>query len=911
MKIEEIRSRFLKYFERNGHTVVESSPLIPQNDPTLLFVNAGMVQFKDVFLGKDPRPYTRAVTVQKCVRAGGKHNDLENVGFTARHHTFFEMLGNFSFGDYFKKDAIRFAWEFVTQELKLPKDRLFVTVFEKDDEAAEIWHQQEGVPKDRIYRFGEKDNFWSMGDTGPCGPCSELFIDRGAQYGCGKSTCAMGCDCDRYMEFWNLVFMQYDRDSTGKLTPLPKPSVDTGAGLERIASILQEVATNYDTDGFSEVIARTSQLAQEVTETKPTYSPSSPDAASFRVIADHSRSAAFLIGDGVMPSNEGRGYVLRRIMRRAIRHGKKLGFTAPFLHKTVGYVVDQMKGAYPDLVEKRAFIEKATLAEEEQFFRTLEKGLQLLDEETAKIGSAKALPGAVAFKLYDTFGFPLDLTRVICSEKNLSVDEAGFEKCMDAQRAESRKNWKGSGQASLDAIYLKLVGELREKNRLPKFVGYHSHSADAECVAILAAQGETLQSVAEFTAPSLAQSADSTEKSALIECVFAETPFYGESGGQAGDHGRVRSHDGAFEGEVIDVQKPTPELIVAHVRPIKGTLRTGMRILQETDTELRALTARNHTATHLLHWALREVLGKHVKQAGSLVNSDLLRFDFSHFQAVTEEEIQRIEDLINEKVWNGDSVLKAEMAKDQAIAMGAMAMFGEKYGDVVRVVRVGDYSTELCGGTHVDNSAEIHLFKIASEGGIAAGVRRMIAHTSKGAFEYLRSREKILRGVRDQLKAASVEEVQGRIERIFQNERELKKQIDGFQAKAAAGEVDTILESAIPIAAGGKLLAAVCLPDNQGIKKLRDLADRLKQKAPDAVVVLGLEEPEAKKAALLIAVGPQGPKGVQANELLKQLAPFIDGKGGGKPDLAQAGGTKPQGLSDAIAQARRSLSAGV
>ena len=847
----EIRTRFLKYFEKNGHAVVESSSLVPSNDPTLLFTTAGMVQFKDVFLGKDRRSYTRAATAQKCVRAGGKHNDLENVGFTARHHTFFEMLGNFSFGDYFKKDAIRFAWEFVTKELGLPKDRLYVTVFTTDDEAADIWHQQEGVPKDRIYRFGEKDNFWAMGDTGPCGPCSEIFYDRGEKYSCGKPTCGMGCDCDRYVEFWNLVFMQYDRDASGKLNPLPKPSVDTGSGLERVALILQDVETNYDTDGFVNILSRTGELLGRA------YDRKAKDATSFRVIADHSRAAAFLIGDGVLPSNEGRGYVLRRILRRAIRHGKKLGFTGPFMHKTSGFVIDQMKEAYPDLQEKRAFIEKAILAEEEQFFRTLEKGLQLLDEEVAKLGGgSKQLPGTVAFKLYDTYGFPLDLTRVICEEKGLTVDEAGFEKAMDAQRAESRKHWKGSGGQAL------------------------------------------------------AQSADSTEKASIIECVFAETPFYGESGGQVGDHGRVRTHDGSFEGEVIDVQRPVPELIVAHVRPIRGTIRVGARYLQETDTEIRALTARNHTATHLLHWALREVLGKHVKQAGSLVAADLLRFDFTHFQAVTEDELQKIEDLINEKIWAGNGVMKKEMPKDEAIALGAMAMFGEKYGDVVRVVRVGDYSTELCGGTHVDNSAEIHLFKIGTESGIAAGVRRIIAYTSKGAFEYLRSREKDLRRVRDVLKAASSDEILGKLERMQAREKDLQKQIERFQAKAAAGEVDEMLAKAAPIPVGGRFVGAVAATDPQGMKKLRDLAEIIKQKMPDAVIVLGMKDAEGTKANLLVAVGPQAPKSHASNEILKPLAAMIDGKGGGKAEMAQAGGTKPGALADAIAAARKSLGLG-
>jgi alanyl-tRNA synthetase len=898
MKAAEIRSKFLKYFERNGHTIVESSPLVPQNDPTLLFTNAGMVQFKDVFLGKDPRPYTRATTSQKCVRAGGKHNDLENVGFTARHHTFFEMLGNFSFGDYFKKDAIHFAWEFVTKELKLPKDRLYVTVFEKDDEAADLWHQQEGVPRDRIYRFGEKDNFWSMGDTGPCGPCSEIFIDRGQKHSCGKPTCGMGCDCDRYMEFWNLVFMQYDRDASGKLTPLPKPSVDTGAGLERIASILQEVDTNYDTDVFQHIIEQTARLAG-----KP-YDRTSELAPVFRVIADHSRATAFLIGDGVMPANEGRGYVLRRIMRRAIRMGKKLGFDKPFLHKTAGFVIEQMKDAYPALLDQRAFIEKAVLAEEEQFLRTLDKGIALFNEwllAHPQYGKGKSLtgvtlPGDVAFKLYDTYGFPLDLTRVMSAELGVSVDEAGFEKCMDRQRELARKNWKGSGQEAVGEAYQKLASELKAKGKLPRFTGYEHLLGQAECVALLAQGPQGLKPVDFVTA---------VENGPIVEAVFAETPFYGESGGQVGDHGRVRG--AGFEGEVVDVQRPVPELIVAHVRPISGSLKVGSRYEQETDTELRALTARNHTATHLLHWALRETLGKHVKQAGSLVAPDLLRFDFAHFQPMTEAELRKVEDLINEKIWASHAVAKKEMPKDEAIAAGAIAFFGEKYGDRVRVVRVGEFSTELCGGTHVDNSAEIHLFKIASESGIAAGVRRIIAYTSKGAFEYLRARDEQVKQLRDTLKVSTIDEIAGRVDKMIVAEKDLRRQIEQFQAKSAAGEVDEMLGKAKamgPI----KLVASLCAPDAEGIKRLRDLSDRIKQKSPEAVIVLGMKDPQAEKASLLVAVGPQAPKSLNANELLKELAPLIDGRGGGKPDLAQAGGTKPSGLTEAIQAAAGLLS---
>ncbi|HLE00708.1 MAG TPA: alanine--tRNA ligase [Bdellovibrionota bacterium] len=898
MKAAEIRSRFLKYFEKNGHKVLESSSLVPQNDPTLLFTNAGMVQFKDVFLGKDPRPYTRATTSQKCVRAGGKHNDLENVGFTARHHTFFEMLGNFSFGDYFKKDAIRFAWEFVTKELGLTKDRLYVSVFEKDDEAAEIWQKQEGVAEDRIYRFGEKDNFWAMGETGPCGPCSEIFIDRGEKYSCGKPTCAMGCDCDRYMEFWNLVFMQYNRDAQGVLTPLPRPSVDTGAGLERIAAILQDVESNYESDMFQHIISKTAELAG-----KP-YDRKDATATSFKVVADHSRATAFLIGDGVLPSNEGRGYVLRRIMRRAIRHGKKLGFSGPFLHKTAGFVIEQMQNAYPDLIEKRAFIEKAVLAEEEQFFRTLERGLSLLDEETSKLAGSKVLPGEIAFRLYDTYGFPLDLTRVICAETGISIDDAGFERAMDRQRSESRKHWKGSGEEALNAVYLKIAAELKKRNEVQQFTGYERTQEEGVCLAILVPEEKNIRTVDNFETPSLAATGDSEENKPIIEAVFSKTPFYGESGGQIGDRGRV-SGDG-FEGEVIDVKRPVPDLIVAHIRPEKGSLQTGRTYRQQTDRELRALTARNHTATHLLHWALREVLGKHVKQSGSLVAPDVLRFDFSHFQAMTEQELRKTEDLVNERIWSDAVVLKKEMKRDEAISSGAIAFFGEKYGEKVRVVQVGNFSTELCGGTHVERSSDIHLFKIANESGIAAGVRRIIGYTSKGAFEYLRAKDNEVKTIRDRLKASSSDEILGKLEKMAQAERDLRKELDSLQAKSAAGEVDDMLSRA-QVLPGTRLVTHLCTPDAQGIKRLRDISDRLKQKCPDGIFVLAMKEPGAEKASLLVAVGPTAPKALNANELIKALAPFIDGRGGGKPDLAQAGGTNPTGIEKALSEAQAAV----
>ena len=884
MKTSEIRSRFLDYFKRHQHEVVESSSLVPHNDPTLLFTTAGMVQFKDVFLGKDRRTYKRAASVQKCVRAGGKHNDLENVGFTARHHTFFEMLGNFSFGDYFKSDAIRFGWEFVTQDLKIPKDKLYVTVFETDDDAADIWHKQEGGPKDRIYRFGEKDNFWAMGDTGPCGPCSEIFVDRGEKYSCGKPTCKMGCDCDRYMEIWNLVFMQYNRDSSGTLNPLPKPSVDTGAGLERIASVLQDVETNYDTDGFA-VIFRA--IGEELGRS---YDRSAADAASFRVIADHARAATFLIGDGVMPSNEGRGYVLRRIMRRAIRHGKKLGFTKPFLSMICAAVMEEMQSAYPGLRDQAAFIAKAVFAEEEQFLRTLERGLILLDEETAKLKAGDTLPGEVAFKLYDTFGFPLDLTRTICDEHALKLDQAGFEKAMARQKAESRKSWKGSGQESLDAIYLQLANKLRDQGKKIGFVGYDALSSEGQCWSILSEQNGQMLPVDSHT------QVVGTE-APVLQAIFLETPFYAESGGQVGDQGRVSGGD--FVGKVLDVQKPAEGLTVVHIQPVQGTLKVGQNYTQQTDREIRALTARNHTATHLLHWALHKVLGAHVKQAGSLVSPELLRFDFSHFQQVTKDELEKVENMINEKIWAAHSVSKKEMAKDEAIAAGAIAFFGEKYGDRVRVVKVGDFSTELCGGTHVDNSSDIHLFKIASEGSVASGVRRIIAFTSKGAFEYLRKKDLNLAVIQERLKAATAEDVLAKLEKLSGAEKDLRKQIEQLQAKGMSGQVSELLAEAKTIGAV-KLVALICEPDAQGAKKLRDLADMLVQKSSDVVAVLGMKDPTTDKASLLIACGTKAQATVKANDLLKELAPLIDGKGGGKPEMAQAGGTKSAGLSEAL-----------
>lgn len=738
-----------------------------------------------------------------------------------------------------------------------------------------------------------------MGDTGPCGPCTEIYFDRGPKYGQDDFLKSQEANEDRYMEFWNLVFMQYERDGKGAMNPLPRPSVDTGAGLERIASILQKVDTNYDTDGFQLIIGDISKLAGV------DYERNGDLAASFRVIADHSRAAAFLVCDGVLPSNEGRGYVLRRIMRRAIRHGKKLGLNTPFLHKTAGFVIDQMRDVYPDLQRQRAFIERAILAEEEQFFKTLDKGLAFTMDVIHQVAPAGAqgwiFPGESAFKLHDTFGFPLDLTRVIAEEHGGKVDEKGFETAMAKQRSESRKSWKGSGGEAIDAIYLQLANELKAAKKMPEFVGFESLSAEGTVLAILRQADQKVERVQEMAASSLASTTDSAD-SAVVEVVFSKTPFYGEGGGQVGDKGRILGVGSDLEGEVIDVQKPVPDLTVAHVRITKGTLKVGALIRQETDVELRALTARNHTATHLLHWALRKHLGEHVKQAGSIVTPDLMRFDFSHFEALTSEDVRVIEDLINEKIWKNDPVKKVVMGKDAAIAAGAIAFFGEKYGESVRVVSIGDFSTELCGGSHIDQSSDIHLFKIGTESSIAAGVRRIIAYTSKGAYQYLRNRNDLLVGLKDAVKAQTIEDIPNRIERMNDGERALRKQLEQILAKAASGEADLLLSAAKKMG-DFQLVHGMVELDSQGAKKLRDLAEALKNKVSNGVIVLGMKDGD--KASLIVAVGKDAQKKWNAGEILKTLAPIIDGRGGGKPELAQAGGTKPAALSAAFSAAEK------
>ncbi|BDV44694.1 alanine--tRNA ligase [Geotalea uraniireducens] len=864
----ELRARFLKFFADRDHTIVASSPLIPRNDPTLLFANAGMNQFKDVFLGLEKRDYRRACTAQKCVRAGGKHNDLENVGRTARHHTFFEMLGNFSFGDYFKKEAIAFAWEFLTKELGLDKERLYVSVYTDDDEAADIWHLQEGVPRERIFRFGEKDNFWSMGDTGPCGPCSEIFYDNGPEVGCGSPDCTVGCDCDRYMEIWNNVFMQFNRAADGTLTPLPKPSVDTGMGLERITTVMQGVTSNYDTDLLQGIIRHVERLAGKQ------YRANAKDDVSMRVIADHARATTFLICDGVLPSNEGRGYVLRRIMRRAARHAKMLGFAEPVLYRIVDAVNEVMGGAYPELFEREEYIKKVVRAEEERFAETLDNGLRILNDEVARLkGEGQSvIPGEVLFRLHDTYGFPTDLTADIVESEGFSIDEAGFEVCMERQREQAREHWKGSGEEGIAAIYK----ELHNRGLRSAFVGYHEQSAYSVITALVRDGVE----VAE---------ARSGEE---VEVVVETTPFYGASGGQVGDTGTISTGSAHFR--VDETLRPYPDLVVHRGTVIEGTLKNSDACDLKLATADRQATARNHTATHLLQSALRQVLGEHIKQAGSLVAPDRLRFDFTHFTAMSPDELRRTEDLVNSYIMVNEAVDVREMDVDEAMESGATALFGEKYGDRVRVVKVGEVSAELCGGTHVRAAGDIGFFKIVSEAGIAAGVRRIEALTGMGAVRYAQELEDEKRQIAQLIKAEGGDNLD-RLQKLLTRQRDLQREVETLQGRLNAAQSADLLAGARAIG-GVKVLAVTVTVDDP--KGLRELADTLKDRLGSGIVVLGCTTGE--RVNLLVAVTRDLTDRYKAGELVKQLAPLVGGSGGGKPELAQAGGNRPDQLAAAL-----------
>jgi alanyl-tRNA synthetase len=863
----EIRELFLKYFEDNNHTVVRSSSLIPKSDPTLLFTNAGMVQFKDVFLGLEKRSYNRATSSQKCVRAGGKHNDLENVGHTARHHTFFEMLGNFSFGDYFKKEAIEFGWKLMTEVYKLPVEKLWVTVFEEDDEALELWQKVIGLPEDRVLRLGEKDNFWSMGDTGPCGPCSEILIDQGEEFSCGKKSCAVGCECDRYLELWNLVFMQYDRDSSGKMTPLPNPSIDTGMGLERITAVLQGVKSNYETDLLRGVISNVEEISGKV------YGEDANSDVSMRVVADHARAVTFLISDGVFPSNEGRGYVLRRILRRAVRHAKMLGIEEPCLYKITNRVKEIMEDAYPELEERIDFVAEVVKNEEERFFETIDRGLDLLKAEIDKHDGEKVLPGDVVFKLYDTFGFPVDLTEDIAGEAGLTLDHAGFEKEMEQQRTKSRKAWKGDTEGELEPLYKEFVSSGLAVN----FTGY-GRTVDTGRITAIIKDGLLVDNVKEGDE---------------VDLISDKTPFYGESGGQLGDRGVIEAEKGIAE--VIDTKKPLPTIIVHHAVIKKGTLWVGDKVKLKVNEKFRYGIETHHSTTHILHAVLREVLGTHVGQAGSLVAPGRLRFDFTHHSSIDDKDLRKVEDIINERIrWDDEVVIETDVPYDDAIKKGSMAFFEEKYGDYVRVVSIGDYSVELCGGTHLDTSGEAGLFKIVSEGASSAGVRRIDALAGESAWDFMRGKEDTLAQASNILRVSESDFI-SRLKRLVKENESVKAELDSYKNKALSERAGDLMDN-IKEVNGTKVLSAEI--SGADATQLRRVWDDVRSKLDSGIAVLGSRD--NGRAFILVGVTKDLTKKYHSGNMVKVLAPIIGGKGGGKPDLAQAGGNNPEKLDEAL-----------
>ncbi len=854
MESAKLRQKFFDYFRQHDHSIEASSSLVPGNDATLLFTNAGMVQFKDVFLGLDKRNYTRAATSQRCVRAGGKHNDLENVGYTARHHTFFEMLGNFSFGDYFKREAIKFAWDFLTQELKLPAEKLWVTVYKDDQESEDIWLKEMKIDATRFSRCGEKDNFWSMGDTGPCGPCTEIFYDHGADIPGGPPG-SPDEELDRYIEIWNLVFMQYDRAADGKLTPLPKPSVDTGMGLERLTAVMQGVHNNYETEVFVPLINIIAQMSGVDDHTNK----------SLRVIADHIRSTAFLITDGVMPSNEGRGYVLRRIIRRAIRHSHKIGITDTFFYKLVAPLVEQMGEAYPELKAAQQRIETVLLQEEEQFARTLDMGMKIFETEVQKLKD-KTIPGDVAFRLYDTYGFPVDLTADIARERDLQIDMPGFDKAMAEQRSKSKDANQFAGNYEQR---VQLSGETA-------FTGYQKLADKAE-VSALIADGQRVESLS------------AGQQGAVV---LTATPFYAEGGGQVGDKGTMYFHDAVFT--VHDTKKQGSHHI-HHGEIESGTINVGDELTLEVDVDKRQATALNHSGTHLVHEALRQVLGEHVAQKGSLVEASRLRLDFSHPQAMTAEEIMAVEAIVNEQIRANHPVTTAVMSLDDAKQSGAMALFGEKYADDVRVLKMGDFSLEICGGTHVKYTGELGLFKIVSETGTAAGIRRIEAVTGLYAWQWLTKCEIQLQTIAAKMNAER-DKVVMKVEQLLSQNRQYEKDIARLQDKLAAHSSSSLTDAAREIA--GVQVLAEKLPEMES-KALRGLLDQLKSKMPNAVIVLAMSQ--AEKVSVIVGVSKDLTAKVKAGELVNFVAQQVGGKGGGRPDMAQAGGSQPENIDSALA----------
>ena len=864
----EIREEFLGFFESKAHQRVSSASLVPDSDPTLMFVNSGMVPFKRTFLGEERRAYARAASAQKCMRVSGKHNDLENVGRSPRHHTFFEMLGNFSFGDYFKREAIEYAWELLTQRFGFSEENLVVSVFRDDDDAFAIWRDAIGLPEEKIYRLGEDENFWSMGDTGPCGPCSEIHFDRGLIPGLDKDD--PSSESGRFLEIWNLVFMQFNRDASGEMEPLPKPCVDTGMGLERVASLLQGVESNYGTDLFLPILAR----AQEISGV-PLGEDGEKDV-SLRVIADHVRALTFLVGDGVLPSNEGRGYVLRRILRRACRHGILLGLDRPFLYEVTGAVIDEMKDVYPELEERRTFISERIRRDEERFQETLSRGLSMLEEEIAKVKSLgdAVLPGTVVFRLYDTFGFPVDLTEDIVRGREMTLDLEGFESSMQEQRSRARAAWKGSGDAGVEEIYGRIAADVSSD-----FCGYDELRCDSTLEALLMA-GEPIETAREGDE---------------IEVVAAQTPFYAESGGQVGDRGLILSGGGSIQ--VEDTRKPTDGLIVHRGRVLSGEVRVGESIALEVDRETRDATVRNHSGTHLLHAALREVLGEQAMQKGSLVGPDRLRFDFTHDTPLSEEELWRIEEMANRWIEENLEGSVRVMPYRDAIGTGATAIFEEKYGDQVRVLSFGDVSTELCGGTHARATGDIGLLKILSESGIAAGIRRIEALTGMGALRHIREGEQVLKRTASLLKT-SVEEVPARVDKLLEERRESQREIERLQS-STHGQSDTDwLADARPLEGGGKALAVRV--EGVDAKGIRAMVDDLRNRLGSGVVMLVSENDG--KVLLAVGVTKDRTDAFRAGELVSQTAALLGGKGGGRADFAQAGGRDASQIEAAIAR---------
>ena len=866
----EIRKRFLEYFRAHGHSVQPSSSLVPQDDPTLLFTNAGMVQFKKIFQGQEKRDYTRATTSQKCLRVGGKHNDLENVGRTARHHTFFEMLGNFSFGDYFKEEAIRLAWNFVTGELGLDKDKLSISVFREDDEAEALWRQVAGVPAERIYRLDEKDNFWAMGDTGPCGPCSEIYVDQGADMACGPE-CGIGkCDCDRFLEIWNLVFMQFNRFEDGRMEPLPKPSIDTGMGLERITAICQGKRSNFDTDLFQGLIQAMARKAGVA------YGRDADTDTALRVIADHSRAIAFLLADGMLPSNEGRGYVLRRLIRRACRFGKLLGFTEPFLHETAAQVVREMGETFPELAASRDFMVRVVRQEEERFGETLDKGLRILEEEMAALKTAgkTAISGETAFRLYDTYGFPLDIVNDVAEKQGFSVDEPGFLEHMAVQKKKSKEAWAGSGDKGLAGRFAALLGGGLES----EFVGYDCLNASSRVVALLDSGGEPV---------------DRLEGDGFM--VTLRTPFYGESGGQVGDRGRVVSPTGTAR--VLDTLKPAPSLTVHKVEMSEGCLLADQEVELSVEEGERMDTTRNHSATHLLHAALRRVLGEHVKQAGSLVTPSRLRFDFTHIAPLSAEELRQIENEVNRAILADMPITTEIMPYDRAVGeKQAMALFGEKYEADVRVVEMAGESVELCGGTHLSATGQAGTFCILSEAGIAAGVRRIEALTGWEALRYWQGLRDEVREAGHLLKAAPGD-LAAKIASMQEQNKTLSRNVQALQDRAMSESGKNLMAEVKQIGGVNLLARQVDAPD---MDALRRLMDDLRSKMPSGVIALAAEVDG--KALLVLSVSKDLHKRCTAPALMRNISEEIGGGGGGRLDLAQAGGNRPKGIQAALAR---------